>query len=130
MNENLSKLEEEFIEAVYGKKDLEEIKNGTMDFDIKNNSDEICLEDMKIFTLNNTKYKLTENQFEEIEIVFRDKWNSMSGEFACRSDFIQHVYNQLISQGRFIMQDIVEDTITKMLDYMESIGQYTGFSDN
>ena len=128
--ENFLKLEEEFIESVYGKDELEEINGKSFNSIFKNNSVEICYEDMKFYVLNNSKYKLTQNQFEEIEVVFREKWNSMAGEFACRTDFIQYVYDKITLQGNFIMQDIVEDTITKILDYMESIGQYTGFSDN
>jgi hypothetical protein len=101
-----------------------------MDFSPENNSNPISVSEMKEFVIQNTKYKITENQFEEIEIIFREKWNELAGPFACRSDFNAYVYDKMQYQGKFVMQDLIEDVVGKILDYMESKGQYTTFSDN
>jgi hypothetical protein len=101
-----------------------------MDFSPENNSNPISVSEMKEFVIQKTKYKITENQFEEIEIVFREKWNELAGQFACRSDFNTYVYDKMQYQGKFVMQDLIEDVVGKILDYMESKGQYTTFSDN
>lgn len=104
--------------------------NRIMDFSPENNSNPISVSEMKEYVIQNTKYKITENQFEEIEIIFREKWNQLSGQFACRSDFYAYVYDKMQNQGKFVMQDLIEDVVGKILDYMESKGQYTSFSDN
>jgi hypothetical protein len=100
------------------------------DFSYRNNSKDIDLDEMLAYVLDNSKYNINENQFNEIELIFRELWNNSSGKFKCNLDFILHVYDHLVNEGKQPMLDLVEDTVLKILRYMESIGQYTGFSDN
>lgn len=101
-----------------------------MDFSLENNSKPISVLEMKRYVIFNTKFKITESQFDEIEEIFREMWNELAGTFACRSDFNSYVYERLNAQGKFVMLDLIEDVVGSILNYMTKIGQYTEFSDN
>lgn len=70
--------------------------------------------------------EISEDHLDLIEEAFLDKWNNSTGKFMGDGDAKNHVYQYLQSLNIEVCppQDLVDEVVDLMLDYMEKIGEW------
>ena len=94
------------------------------------NISKIPLSDFVIISLD---HDISNHDLSLIEEAFLDLWNRSTGKFLGDADFKNHVYHWLESKKlkEYPKQELVDEVVDLMLDYMERIGEYDMiFSEN
>jgi len=70
--------------------------------------------------------EISDDQLDLLEEAFLDKWNNSTGKMLGDGDTKNHVYHYLQSLNLEVYppQDLVDEVVDLMLDYMQRIGQW------
>lgn len=70
--------------------------------------------------------EISDDHLDRIEEAFLDRWNKSTGMYLGDGDMKNHVYHYLESMKleEYPPQDLVDEVVDLMLDYMEKIGQW------
>jgi len=81
------------------------------------------------YVLDRLPYPLAEDEIVDIESGFILLWNQLEGKPAMESDFTRAVRHYLVSIDRVFDKQVVEKVVRLMLEYLNTIGQWTLPSD-
>ena len=77
-------------------------------FDMEpHNPQEIDLNKLRKWVIMKSKFQLTHEQFDQIEIPFREKWNGSTGQFIGDQDFIQYIQASLQEENTMMMLEMI-----------------------
>jgi len=79
-------------------------------------------EEMRAYVFSRAKFLILVKEFEDIEMGFRRKWNTNTGNFIGDGDFKNAVYQYLEIIDHLIPQDKVDNIVYLILEYIEKKG--------
>ena len=91
------------------------------------NPQEIDLAKLRKWVIMKSQFQLTNEQFDQIEIPFREKWNDSTGQFIGDQDFIQYIQASLQEEKEMMMLEMIEEVVGLLLDYLHVKGQYHSY---
>jgi len=83
--------------------------------------------ELKMFVVWTIGRRIPENHLLLIEEAFLDKWNNSVGQILGDGDCKNHVYRYIESKDPIVFpsQELVDQAVDQMLEYMERIGEWS-----